>query len=676
MSTLLNDSSSGWFSHHPTTPARKHSATTSTTTCQTAGPWRGAGVAIGRVEVAALVGQHPPDHRACVLVVGRRLCQPRHSMRIGVFFPTKEHAPLDETVARMVEVATRGFSSVWLPQSFGFDALTLLALVGRDEAADGGGARHVRGAHVPAPSRGARRAGAHRERGHRITARARHRALASRDHRADVRVVVRPSRRGTCASTSTHWCRCCRTAQSTSTARPSSRARAARACPARPRPRCCSPHCSRGCSRSRAAWPTARSRGARARSRSSGRLFRCSTTAATEAGRPEPRVVVALPTIVTDDEAHGRRRGRGTARGIRRPARVPRRARRRRRRRSRRRLRRRRRGRRHRAPRATALGRSHRLRRHPHRHRAPIAGGPSTTSPRWSTDDGLDWPRLLRDPHWYVDRVAEDPDRQQLLTALTTEHFTLQSARSQTASESVSRASLYILAVSSTLVVLGFIGPASQTGSTFDVFALTVLPTLYVLGVFTFVRVVECGAEDFRYGVAINRIRNYYKQIAGDQAKLFLLSGHDDGRGVFENAAVPSEKRKQFFTFATVVAVVNSVVGGSAIRSPSVRSSMPRSASPRVWADSLRSLPSSPCSSLVRRPVARGAHQPHRVDLSFAGLTQAAHCVGMYVAAHRLRSRYVRRISLVRAFHNWVWACSARRSARRRSKAVSFRSLR
>ena len=152
-------------------------------------------------------------------------------------------------------------------------------------------------------------------------------------------------------------------------------------------------------------------------------------------------------------------------------------------------------------------------------------------------------------------------DRQELLTALTTEHFTLQGARSQTASESASRASLYILSVSSTLVALGFIG----IGTTFDVFALTVLPTLYVLGVFTFVRVVECGAEDFRYGVAINRIRNYYKQIAGDQAKLFLLSGHDDGQGVFENAAVPPERRKQFFTFATVVAVINSVVGGSAI---------------------------------------------------------------------------------------------------------------
>ena len=161
--------------------------------------------------------------------------------------------------------------------------------------------------------------------------------------------------------------------------------------------------------------------------------------------------------------------------------------------------------------------------------------------------------------------MADPPDRQELLTALTTEHFTLQGARAQTAGESASRASLYILSVSSTLVALGFIGQAAETDTTFDVFALVVLPTLYVLGVFTFVRVVECGAEDFRYGVAINRIRHYYKEIAGDRANLFLLSGHDDGHGVFANAAVPSVGRRQFFTFASVVAVINSVVGGSAL---------------------------------------------------------------------------------------------------------------
>jgi hypothetical protein len=133
--------------------------------------------------------------------------------------------------------------------------------------------------------------------------------------------------------------------------------------------------------------------------------------------------------------------------------------------------------------------------------------------------------------------MAEAADRQELQTALTTEHFTLQGARSQTMSESASRTTLYIGAVSSTLVALGFIGQVSEVGDAFDVFALTVLPTLYVLGAFTFIRLVECGAEDFRYGLAINRIRGYYRQLAGDQPNLFLLSGHDDdGRGVWRRA--------------------------------------------------------------------------------------------------------------------------------------------
>ncbi len=158
----------------------------------------------------------------------------------------------------------------------------------------------------------------------------------------------------------------------------------------------------------------------------------------------------------------------------------------------------------------------------------------------------------------------EPPDRQELLTALTTEHFTLQGARTQTISESSARASIYIFSVSSTLVALGFIGQISEIGDVFNVFALTVLPTLYLLGWFTFIRLVECGAEDYRYGAAINRIRGYYKQRAGDQAELFLLSGHDDGEGVFGNAGVPVEGRAQYFSFATVIAVINSVVGGSA----------------------------------------------------------------------------------------------------------------
>src|SRR5215218_9243297 len=154
---------------------------------------------------------------------------------------------------------------------------------------------------------------------------------------------------------------------------------------------------------------------------------------------------------------------------------------------------------------------------------------------------------------------------QQLLTALSTEHFTLQGARSQTMNESSARASLYVFSVSSVLIALGFIGQVSEIGDLFNTFALTVLATLYVLGVATFVRLVECAAEDFRYGMAINRIRGYYKEIAGRRADLFLLSGADDARSVFANVGVQADGRSQLFTFAIVVAIINCVVGGSAI---------------------------------------------------------------------------------------------------------------
>jgi hypothetical protein len=97
-------------------------------------------------------------------------------------------------------------------------------------------------------------------------------------------------------------------------------------------------------------------------------------------------------------------------------------------------------------------------------------------------------------------------DEAQILTALTTEHFGLAGARSQAAAESAARSALYLGSVSSTLVGLGLTAQVSNGGSVFDVFALVALPTLFVLGVFTFVRLVELGIEDFLLGRAINRI--------------------------------------------------------------------------------------------------------------------------------------------------------------------------
>jgi hypothetical protein len=157
-------------------------------------------------------------------------------------------------------------------------------------------------------------------------------------------------------------------------------------------------------------------------------------------------------------------------------------------------------------------------------------------------------------------------DRRALLTALTTEHFTLQGARSQTVGESAARSSMYMFSVSTTLIALGFVSQISEGGEAFQLFALTVLPTLFFLGLITFARLVESSIEDVRYGRAINRIRHYYLELAGEGARYFLMSSYDDPRGVMTNMGLEGGSPWQLlFGTASAVSVVNSLVGAGAI---------------------------------------------------------------------------------------------------------------
>lgn len=156
-------------------------------------------------------------------------------------------------------------------------------------------------------------------------------------------------------------------------------------------------------------------------------------------------------------------------------------------------------------------------------------------------------------------------DEAQHLTALTTEHFALAGARSQAASESASRSALYLGSASSALIGLGLTSQLSKGTDLFQVFALVALPTVFVLGVFTFVRLVELGIEDFLLGRAMNRIRHYYLERAGDTARYFMLSGNDDADGVMANMGIEPGQRQLYFTAAMAIAVVNSVVGGTSV---------------------------------------------------------------------------------------------------------------
>lgn len=61
----------------------------------------------------------------------RRYARP---VRIGLFFPSVEHASLDEMATRVGAIAAQGFHSAWLPQSSSYDALTALAVIGQTVA--------------------------------------------------------------------------------------------------------------------------------------------------------------------------------------------------------------------------------------------------------------------------------------------------------------------------------------------------------------------------------------------------------------------------------------------------------------------------------------------------------------------------------------------------------------
>jgi hypothetical protein len=75
--------------------------------------------------------------------------------------------------------------------------------------------------------------------------------------------------------------------------------------------------------------------------------------------------------------------------------------------------------------------------------------------------------------------MADEKAPPEFMSALVTEHFVLQSTASSTISESGSRVSIYLSALSSGLVAIGF---ASSTSHALAALAFTMLPTVFILG--------------------------------------------------------------------------------------------------------------------------------------------------------------------------------------------------
>jgi hypothetical protein len=158
-----------------------------------------------------------------------------------------------------------------------------------------------------------------------------------------------------------------------------------------------------------------------------------------------------------------------------------------------------------------------------------------------------------------------------LLTMLTTEHFVLQTARGGTIGEANGRASIYLGAVSSGLIALGFV---AGDGDRFALFASAVLPAVLILGWFTFVRLVQTGVESMRHLTRIQRIRRWYATQSPDGpvwfADLPVPVGDSGGDPDEAGAAVRSLGLRPSFwqmlyTMASMVGALNSLIFGVAL---------------------------------------------------------------------------------------------------------------
>jgi hypothetical protein len=148
----------------------------------------------------------------------------------------------------------------------------------------------------------------------------------------------------------------------------------------------------------------------------------------------------------------------------------------------------------------------------------------------------------------------------EILQILITEHTNLQAARSATIFEANGRTTLFLGAVSSSVVALAFIGQMSEMGQAFFLFALILLPSLIFLGLVTFIRVNQTGIEDMVASRGINRIRHYYTEVAPLVENYFILSTHDDMRGYLQNLGGQVSIFQQFVSTAGLVSVINSIL--------------------------------------------------------------------------------------------------------------------
>ncbi|GAA5092379.1 hypothetical protein GCM10025760_20950 [Microbacterium yannicii] len=150
-----------------------------------------------------------------------------------------------------------------------------------------------------------------------------------------------------------------------------------------------------------------------------------------------------------------------------------------------------------------------------------------------------------------------EPDASAFNSAVGTELFVLQSVASSTISEAGTRSTIYLSTLSGGLVAIGFAGGSPGLLASL---AFTVLPTIFMLGWFTVVRLVDTSVENITVRRRMERIREHFVSLHPSGPDLISLDNPRTGE-----LGVRYSHSSFLFTMASMVAAVNCVLGGAVV---------------------------------------------------------------------------------------------------------------
>jgi hypothetical protein len=129
-----------------------------------------------------------------------------------------------------------------------------------------------------------------------------------------------------------------------------------------------------------------------------------------------------------------------------------------------------------------------------------------------------------------------DRDRSAALRAqiLAAEHWSLLATRSTIWQEIFSRTGTFLTILSATVVALSLVVQAAGFQESFRMIALLVLPLVLLVGLTTFIRLVEADIEDAWLVVGMNRLRHAYVELLPGLDRYLVTGHHDDEEGLLE----------------------------------------------------------------------------------------------------------------------------------------------